>query len=235
MPNYGSVTTYSYPVLTNTILWGNTATTGPQAYAGANCTVTLRYCDVQDLSGAGVAGTVTVGEGNQEAPPGWAGGAEHPYCICAESTLRDAGMPDVAGLNLPDQDLAGHDRIQGGRVDIGAYEFTLGVAVPQTDLPALVRLLPNRPNPFNPRTTVAFWLGAAGTVRLEVLDLAGRRVVTLWDGPAREGGHEVTWSGLDEPRSSRSLGHVRGPPARWPRDGGDAHAAGEVTTGGLTP
>ncbi len=197
MPAYGSVTTYSQPVLTNTILWQNTGTTGPQLLVGTGCTATLQYCDVQELSGIGVAGAVTIGEGNQDAMPGWAGGDEHPYCICADSPLRDAGTPDVSGLNLPTEDLAGHDRLQGGRVDIGAYEYTFGVAVPEASAPALVRLLPSRPNPFNPRTTVTFWLDAAQVVRLEIVDLVGRRVVTLWDGPAPAGAHEVSWHGGD--------------------------------------
>jgi hypothetical protein len=47
------------------------------------------------------------------------GGAQHPTCICAASALRDAGTPEVSGLDLPAQDLAGHDRIQGGRADDG--------------------------------------------------------------------------------------------------------------------
>lgn len=43
-------------------------------------------------------------------------------------------------------------------------------------------MLPARPNPFNPRTRLAFTLPQAGTVRIVVFDLAGRAVRTLVDG-----------------------------------------------------
>ncbi len=53
------------------------------------------------------------------------------------------------------------------------------------------------PNPFNPRTTLNFSLPRAGHARLSVYDLRGRRVRTLWDGPASVGKTQVTWDGTD--------------------------------------
>jgi hypothetical protein len=49
------------------------------------------------------------------------------------------------------------------------------------------------PNPFNPTTTLRFSLPEAGPVRLQVVDLAGRRVAVLRDGPLAAGFHAVTW------------------------------------------
>lgn len=54
-----------------------------------------------------------------------------------------------------------------------------------------------RPNPFNPRTTIAFELPRAGWARLEVFDLAGRRCCTLMDEYLAPGRHERIWEGLD--------------------------------------
>jgi len=51
------------------------------------------------------------------------------------------------------------------------------------------------PNPFNPMTTVAFVLPNSGHVRIDVYDLAGRRVQTLVDGNRDAGRHEVTLDG----------------------------------------
>ena len=58
------------------------------------------------------------------------------------------------------------------------------------------------PNPFNPRTTVTFTVGAddvsvsgRATVRLEVFDVAGRRVSVLEDGFREAGSYSVTWDG----------------------------------------
>ncbi|MBN2564175.1 MAG: T9SS type A sorting domain-containing protein, partial [Candidatus Eisenbacteria bacterium] len=61
-------------------------------------------------------------------------------------------------------------------------------------------LLQNQPNPFNPVTRVAFVVGGSAPtdVSLEVFDLAGRRVVTLYDGRLDPGAHAVSWDGRDE-------------------------------------
>ena len=61
------------------------------------------------------------------------------------------------------------------------------------------RLLPNHPNPFNPRTTIAFELPEAQAVRLRVFDLAGSLVSVLIDGEIREAGrHAAVWNGRDD-------------------------------------
>ncbi len=60
-------------------------------------------------------------------------------------------------------------------------------------------LLPATPNPFNPRTRLAFELSSdSGDVRLELFDLQGRRVRTLVSGAAPEGRSEAVWNGVDD-------------------------------------
>jgi hypothetical protein len=54
------------------------------------------------------------------------------------------------------------------------------------------------PNPFNPTTTIAFALAAAGPARLDIIDAAGRRVRTLADEERSAGSHRVTWDGRDD-------------------------------------
>lgn len=58
------------------------------------------------------------------------------------------------------------------------------------------------PNPFNPRTEIQFEIpGTAGAqvpVRLELFDVAGRRVRTLHVGPLAPGAHRMTWDGQDD-------------------------------------
>lgn len=58
-------------------------------------------------------------------------------------------------------------------------------------------LSPARPNPFLGTTTLRFTLAHAGRVTLEVLDLAGQRVASLYDGSADAGAHTVRWDGHD--------------------------------------
>lgn len=73
------------------------------------------------------------------------------------------------------------------------------VGVPDTGpLPAEFAVAPPYPNPFNPRTTIAFALPDAQRVRLEIYDLTGRRVRRLLTGDLPAGRHQVHWQGLDD-------------------------------------
>ena len=60
-------------------------------------------------------------------------------------------------------------------------------------LPLAFDLAPNEPNPFGRQTTIHFALPTASRVRLEVFDLAGRRVMTLLDGDQPAGLHAVVF------------------------------------------
>ena len=55
--------------------------------------------------------------------------------------------------------------------------------------PSLFELGQNRPNPFTRETTIAFQLAEPMPVRLEIIDLAGRRSVVL-DEQLAAGRHE---------------------------------------------
>jgi len=70
-------------------------------------------------------------------------------------------------------------------VDDGAHAFAF-------------RLEQNRPNPFNPVTTIAFELPAAQDVELAVYSAAGRKVATLVEGRVDAGRHAATWKGVDD-------------------------------------
>jgi Big-like domain-containing protein len=68
--------------------------------------------------------------------------------------------------------------------------------------PSHFELAQNRPNPFNPATTIQFQLPRQGRVRLDIYDTAGRLRGTLVDGVLPAGPHEVRWLGQD------ALGHA---------------------------
>ena len=67
--------------------------------------------------------------------------------------------------------------------------------------PEVTELLGNRPNPFNPATTIRFALRRPGPVRITVYDVAGRVVKHLVAESYPAGFHEVVWRGDD--RSGR--------------------------------
>ena len=74
----------------------------------------------------------------------------------------------------------------------------IGGDIPVVPGVTFAALMPNRPNPFNPWTTIPFRLERAGTVRLAVHDAAGRKIRSLSDGILPVGQHVRTWDGRDD-------------------------------------
>jgi hypothetical protein len=61
-----------------------------------------------------------------------------------------------------------------------------------------VRLWQNAPNPFRASTVLGFTLESPGRVKLEILDVRGRRVALLEDGLRSAGRHDITWDATDD-------------------------------------
>ncbi|MCX6640199.1 MAG: M6 family metalloprotease domain-containing protein [bacterium] len=79
-------------------------------------------------------------------------------------------------------------------VCIYAPEGSVGVETPDPAAqPATFTLFPPHPNPFNAATVLSFSLPVESPTRLEIVDVSGRTVATLFDGPAEEGMHQVTF------------------------------------------
>ncbi len=81
-------------------------------------------------------------------------------------------------------------------------DFSAEVSPNVTDVPppagaALTAITRVYPNPFNPRTRIAFSLRDAGPARLDLYAADGGLVRTLVDGSRPAGTHEILWDGLD--------------------------------------
>jgi len=57
-------------------------------------------------------------------------------------------------------------------------------------------LAQNSPNPFNPKTTIAFNIVKATDVELGIYDVSGRKVATLIDRRMDAGPHQANWDGM---------------------------------------
>ena len=61
--------------------------------------------------------------------------------------------------------------------------------------PRVTALTGIRPNPASGSVELRFTLASRSTARLDVFDVAGRRVTGIVDGPFDAGDHGVTWDG----------------------------------------
>jgi hypothetical protein len=78
---------------------------------------------------------------------------------------------------------------------------TLQVSDPLSDAggtPHVFRFEGGHPNPFNPTTLLSFSLPQAGPVRLQIMDVQGRLVRTVWSGTLPAGPHQLRWDGKDD-------------------------------------
>jgi hypothetical protein len=74
-------------------------------------------------------------------------------------------------------------------------------------IPALpLTLFQNQPNPFNPSTTIRYYLPEACRVKLDVFGVQGWRIATLIETKQGKGSHAVEWRGLDESGNTVSSG-----------------------------
>lgn len=70
-------------------------------------------------------------------------------------------------------------------------------SVSDNTMPSLVSIVSAHPNPFNPRTTIGFEVGATSDLRLAIYDLQGRVISSLLEGRFAAGYHEAEWQGVD--------------------------------------
>ncbi len=73
-------------------------------------------------------------------------------------------------------------------------------------LPRAYALDQNRPNPFNPTTTISFALPTSSVVHLEVYNILGQRVRSLVNHKLPAGEHQIEFDGRDENRQSLASG-----------------------------
>jgi hypothetical protein len=78
-------------------------------------------------------------------------------------------------------------------------EFSWGGVDNEDDLqnPALTTLKGNFPNPFNPETTISFYLADKSALKLSIYNLKGQKVNDLYSGTMPAGDHTIIWNGRD--------------------------------------
>ena len=122
--------------LTNCILWNG----GDGVWNNDGSAIEISFSDLQ----GGETGVydpcdgLVWGEGNIDTDPCFADPCNGDYHLLPDSPCIDAGNPDyVSGPN--ETDLDGKPRVIGGRIDMGAYEYS-------PPIPAEVRIVPRTIN-----------------------------------------------------------------------------------------
>jgi len=59
------------------------------------------------------------------------------------------------------------------------------------------RLQQNYPNPFNPTTTISYNLPVNSNIKIEIFDILGKKVNTIFAGNQAAGSHQSVWNGRD--------------------------------------
>ena len=107
-----------------------------------------------------------------------------------------AGTGDLLVVETAGE-IAGEDLVITAR-GLDNRDVTVNFSAPQGPaLPTVFSLEANYPNPFNPKTTIAFALPSDQDVRLAVYSVDGRLVRLLVNERREAGRHEAVWRGED--------------------------------------
>ena len=114
------------------------------------------------------------------------------YC----SDLLESRDPGFSASLIAPTVARAHERGMGvsSLNDVEVIEIsTTDVEKEDVGTPETFVLSQNYPNPFNPSTKIRYAVAERAHVRLNVFDVAGRRVATLVDGVKSRGDHRVTF------------------------------------------
>lgn len=65
-------------------------------------------------------------------------------------------------------------------------------------IPLQYKLAQNYPNPFNPTTMITYTVPERGAVKLEIFDILGRKVATLFNAEQFAGTHSLEWNSTND-------------------------------------
>lgn len=88
-------------------------------------------------------------------------------------------------------------RVSHGYSDIFTLDTVTAVDDGTAGPPQATAITAIYPNPFNPRSKIAFELAGPGTIELEIYDLRGQLVRVVEAGTRPAGCYGATWDGQD--------------------------------------
>ena len=93
----------------------------------------------------------------------------------------------------------GTDYLYVGTTQNGLYEIDMStLSIENQEVPNQFTLHQNYPNPLNPTTTISYDLPEAQNIILQIFDITGRLVETLYNGYKEAGHWEQTWDASEQ-------------------------------------
>jgi hypothetical protein len=209
--------------VTNCILWGNTrnAILMTSVTDSTPCRININYSDIQNgidsIHYNDSISTIIWGDGNISADPFFVDTLKNNFSLHDNSPCIGSGFKSIEIndkiISSPDTDILGNQRPSpdGSNPDMGAYENILGipttVAINNNNIPKIIHLEQNYPNPLNPVTRIKYSIpvgvksekAKVKSVTLKIFDLLGREVETLVNENQKPGNYEVIWDGSIRP------------------------------------
>jgi len=178
----GIICDNSHLAIRNSILWDNVQSGNHQIilHGSDTSSCTISYCDIQDgENGIGIGGNSSLNwlNGNFQYDPLFLELSDPPFQLSDFSSCIDAGSPDTTGLNLPDGDLLGNQRIWDGNgdgiaiVDMGAYEYnSVPVGIKNPEHKSQEFEVQSYPNPFSDQVNVEFEVIKPSRVLIQLMN-----------------------------------------------------------------
>jgi len=157
-----------------------------------------------DVTGDGICEAVAGSFTGAVALINGANGQEVWTCATDSKIFTVRPIGDVNGDGVPDI-IAGQQFLSstGGKFfvisggTVGSSAIDDDISIPNHHM-----LLANYPNPFNASTVISYDLPNPGLVNLELFNLLGQRVATIFDGYQQAGMHEVAYNAANSGLSS---------------------------------
>ena len=176
--DFGFVSDLANSELYNNLIWKYNSEEEPVSFS-PNIVVTYSNISRPD-------GLVYPGEGNVNLDPIFNTSKFTNLQLNGDSPCIDAGDPQ----SPPDQD--------GTIADLGCYPYFQGNKYShQLNSNKSLDNLFNYPNPFNAKTTIKFELKEDSYIELEIYNMKGQKVQSLFTGRKDKGFHHILWNGLD--------------------------------------
>lgn len=168
---------YSNPKLYNSILWGNLnygGSFGSQVWIwDVYSEPGFYHCNIEyGLNEFG--GSMFIGQyiNNIDSNPLFTDWANQDFTLTQQSPCINSGTPDTTGLLLPGFDLAMHNRIIHGIIDMGAYEYDGPLGINNNGVST--RFTRIYPNPLQSSSEVLIFTNSPQKISLKIWDMQGK-------------------------------------------------------------